>query len=130
MKKTIFPLLFLLMMGAILAGPAVAANEYDEYTVESVIGKVEQELSPGKWQALTAGTILGPATVINTGLNAQLVLSVGGKYATITAGQKGTVESLAGGASVSGFRIDGRALESETGPSPDTPAPAVRKAGD
>jgi hypothetical protein len=122
MKKTVFPLLSILLMGlmgAILAGPVFAA---DEYTVESVIGKVEQELSPGKWQALAAGTILSPATVINTGLNAQLVLSIDGKYAVITAGQKGAVENLAGGASVSGFRIDGRAAESETGASSETSA--------
>jgi hypothetical protein len=123
MKKTVFPLL---LLGAILAGPAFAA---DEYRVESVIGKVEQELSPGKWQALSEGTIIGPATVINTGLNALLVLSTGGKYVAVMARQKGTVESLAGGASASEFRIDGRAAESpNSGPS-ETPAPGPGPAG-
>jgi hypothetical protein len=108
MKKTFFPVF---LLGMILAGTVFA----EEYTVESVTGKVEREVSPGKWQALARGMILSPVTIIDTGLNAQLVLSAGGRSVTINAMQKGTVENLAGGMSASGVRISEKATESETG---------------
>ncbi|MDR2786250.1 MAG: hypothetical protein LBB83_10085 [Treponema sp.] len=108
MRKTVFAAL---LLGVIFAGPAFA----DMYAVESVSGKVEREVSPGKWQAVARGMILDSATVIDTGLNAQLVLNAGGRFVIIRARQKGTVENLIGGASGSGVRIGERAAESETG---------------
>ena len=108
MKKTFFPVL---LLGVILAGTVFA----EDYTVESVTGKVEREVSPGKWQALAKGMVLNPATVIDTGLNAQLVLSAGGRSVTVNARQKGTVENLISGTSASGVRISEKATESETG---------------
>jgi hypothetical protein len=106
--KTLFPVF---LLGVILAGMVFA----EEYTVESVTGKVEREVSPGKWQALARGMVLGPAAVIDTGINAQLVLSAGGKSVTINAMQKGTIENLIGGTSVPGVRISEKAAESNTG---------------
>jgi hypothetical protein len=75
---------------------------------------VEREVSPGKWEAVTEGMTLSPATVINTNLNAQLVLDEGGKTVVIKAMQKGALGTLAGGASASGVRISGRVTESRT----------------
>jgi hypothetical protein len=113
------------LLGVFLAGPVFAV----EYTVENVTGKVEREVSPGKWQAVARGMLLDSATVIDTGLNAQLMLNTGGRFVIIRARQKGTIESLIAGASVSGVRIGERAEESETGVGsgedsvvPDTPA--------
>ncbi|MDR0709221.1 MAG: hypothetical protein LBF77_04040 [Spirochaetaceae bacterium] len=108
MKKILFPVL---LLGVILAAAVFA----EDYTVESVTGKVEREVSPGKWQALVRGMVLNPATVIDTGLNAQLVLSAGGRSVTINARQKGIVENLIGGTSASGVRISEKATESEAG---------------
>jgi hypothetical protein len=108
MKKII---VLALILGVVLAGLAFA----DGYVVQSVTGKVEREVAPGKWEAVTQGMTLSAATVINTSLNAQLELAEGGKTITIKAMQKGTVESLAGGTSASGVRISGRVTESRTG---------------
>jgi hypothetical protein len=108
MKRTVFAVF---LLGAVLAGPASAG----EYAVESVTGKVEREVSPGKWQAVARGMILDSATVIDTGINAQLVLNAGGSFVIIRARQKGTAESLINGAPVSGVRIGEKAAESETG---------------
>jgi hypothetical protein len=108
MKKTLFPVF---LLGVILAGMVFA----EDYTVESVTGKVEREVSPGKWQLLARGMVLGSAAVIDIGLNAQLVLSAGSKFVTINAMQKGTVENLIDGTSVPGVRISEKATESKNG---------------
>jgi hypothetical protein len=108
MKKILFPVF---LLGVILGGMAFA----EDYTVESVTGKVEREVSPGKWQALGRGMILSSDTVIDTGVNAQLVLSSGGNSVTINARQKGTVENLIGGVSVPGVRISEKVTESQDG---------------
>jgi hypothetical protein len=91
--------------------------------VESVTGKVEREVSPGKWQAVARGMILDSATVIDTGINAQLVLNAAGSFVIISARQKGTVESLIGGAPVPGVRIDEKEAESKTGAGEASAAP-------
>jgi hypothetical protein len=111
MKKTICAVFFL---GVVLVGRVFA----DGYAVESVTGKVEREVSPGKWQAVARGMILDSATVIDTGFNAQLVLNANGRFMIIKALQKGTVKSLINGASVSGVIISEEAAESEAGDSP------------
>jgi hypothetical protein len=108
MRKTIFTVL---LLNVVLAGLIFA----DEYAVEGVTGKVEWEVSPGKWQALARGMILDSATIIDTGPNAQLMLNTGGRFLIIRARQRGTVESLIEDASVSGVRISEKAAESESG---------------
>jgi hypothetical protein len=108
MGKTIFAVF---LLGALLAGPVFA----DEYAVEGVTGKVEREVSPGKWQVIARGMTLDSATIIDTGPNAQLMLNTGGRFLIVRARQRGTVESLIEDASVSGVRIGEKAAESETG---------------
>jgi hypothetical protein len=105
-------IVIMLVLGLVLSGLVFAA---DGYVVQSVSGKVEREVSPGKWEAVTVGMTLSPAVVINTSLNSQLELEGSGKTVTIKAMQKGTVETLAGGASASGLRISGKVTESKTG---------------
>jgi hypothetical protein len=118
MGKTVFALL---LLGAVLAGPVFAG----EYAVESVTGKVEREVAPGKWQAVARGMVLDSAAVIDTGPHAQVVLNTGGRFLIIRARQRGTVESLIEDVSVSGVRISEKPAESETGAgsgeSPATP---------
>jgi hypothetical protein len=108
MKRKI---LMILVLGAVGAGMVFAA---DPYVVQSVIGKVEREVSPGQWKAVPVGASLTAATVINTGLNSILVLKSGDKTITIKAMQKGTVENLAAAGSSSGIRIGGKISSSNT----------------
>ncbi|MDR0624345.1 MAG: hypothetical protein LBG10_07935 [Treponema sp.] len=102
MKRNI---VMILALGTVCAGLAFAA---DPYVVQSVTGKVEREVSPGAWEAVEAGAILTPATVINTGLNSTLVLKNGDKTFTIKAMQKGAVENLAAAAGSGSVRISGK----------------------
>ena len=64
------------------------------YKVESFTGKVTYEAAPGKWVAVEAGQELPASTVIQTGVNSSLVLSLDGSKINIKAMQKGTIESL------------------------------------
>ena len=64
------------------------------YKVESFTGKVTYESAPGKWVAVEAGQELPASTVIQTGVNSTLVLSLDGAKINIKAMQKGTIESL------------------------------------
>jgi hypothetical protein len=105
-------LLISITLGLILAGFVFAV---DEYEVQRVTGKVEREVSPGRWEAVAVGAVLTPATVINTGLNSTLVLKTGEQTLTVKAMQKGTVENLtSAGASSAGVRIGGRVSDSNT----------------
>ncbi len=69
------------------------------YKVESFTGKVTYESAPGKWTAVEAGQELPASTVIQTGVNSTLVLSLDGAKVNIKAMQKGTIESLSSVAS-------------------------------
>ncbi|MDR2029073.1 MAG: hypothetical protein LBP93_06000 [Treponema sp.] len=105
-------LLFVIVLGIVFSGLVFAA---DGYEVQRVDGKVEREVSPGKWEAVSVGAVLTPAAVINTGLNSTLVLKAGEKTFTIKAMQKGTVENLtSAGGSGAGIRIGGRVSDSNT----------------
>ena len=64
------------------------------YVVESVVGNVTYEKAPGKFEKVKVGQELSASTVLNTGLNASVVVVFDGKSITIKAKQKGTVESL------------------------------------
>jgi hypothetical protein len=108
MKKVIF---LMLVLGVALSALIFAA---DGYTVKSVTGKVEREVSPGKWEAVVAGTQISALAVINTGLNSSLVLNDGTKDITIKAMQKGTVETLAKTDSAAGIRIGGKISNTNT----------------
>jgi hypothetical protein len=106
MKK----MLVFLCLGLAVGGMAFA----DGYTVQSVTGKVEREVSPGKWEAVKDGAVLSASAVINTGLNSSLVLMDGGKTVTIRAMQKGAVEALVRSNTVAGVRIGGTVSGSNT----------------
>jgi hypothetical protein len=109
MKKVVF---WVLVLGVLLSAFVFAA---DSYTVKSVTGKVEREVSPGKWEAVTEGAQLSAAVVINTGLNSGLILNDGSKDITIKAMQKGTVETLAkADAAGGGIRIGGKVSSTNT----------------
>jgi hypothetical protein len=107
MKK----LAFILIIGFVFSGVIFAA---DRYIVQSVTGKVEKEVSPGRWEAVSEGSGLSAATMLNTGLNSSMVVKDGDKVITIRAMQKGTLESLAAANSSSGVRIGGRISSSTT----------------
>lgn len=102
MKRIILILLIAGLAGLLFAG---------DFTVQSVNGRVEMEVSPGKWEAVTTGAVLSGATVINTGLNSSLTLKDGERTVTVRAMQKGTIETLAGTSGGSGIRISGRIAE-------------------
>jgi hypothetical protein len=110
MKKIVFIVaaLGLIFTAAVFAG--------DSFVVQSVSGKVEREVSPGKWEAVTAGSSLTATTVVNTGLNSTLVLKEGTRVITIKAMQKGAVEKLAA-ETASGVRIGGKVNEAASGAS-------------
>lgn len=76
----------------------------DSYTVKSVKGKVTYEASAGKFKDITVGQVLSISTVINTGVNATLVLSADDETFTIKPMQKGTVESLVSTNVAGGFK--------------------------
>jgi hypothetical protein len=101
----------LLLFGLVFSAMVFAA---DTYTVQSVAGKVEREVSPGKWEAVAAGATLTGATVINTGINSTLVLKSGSRSVTVPAMKKGTVETLAAAGGSAGIRIGGKVSTSDT----------------
>jgi len=105
-----------LALGALVCSAAIFAEATTpEYLVQSVTGKVEREVSAGKWEAVTMGMKLGPATVINTGLNSTLVLKIGDRVLTVKAMQKGSVEKLTGGtaSAKSGIKLGSKVAESD-----------------
>jgi len=102
---------FALLLAIVGAGVAFAA---DGYTVQNVTGKVEREVSPGKWEAVKAGAVLPAGTVVNTGLNSTLVVQNNGKDVTIRAMQKGAIDALAGAGSGGAVKIGGNVLQSNT----------------
>ena len=82
------------------------------YKVESFTGKVTYEVSPGKWIAVEAGQELPASTVIQTGVNSSLVLSLDGAKINIKAMQKGTIENLTAVASTGTGIKKGSSLKS------------------
>ncbi len=82
------------------------------YKVESFTGKVTYEAAPGKWVAVEAGQELPASTVIQTGVNSTLVLSLDGAKINIKAMQKGTIENLTAVASTGTGIKKGSSLKS------------------
>jgi len=84
-KKLILAVVF-----AVVAACAFAAD----YTVTGVTGKVQYESAPGTWKDIAKGDVLSGTSMINTGLNSKLVLSIDNDTITIKPMQKGTIEKL------------------------------------
>jgi hypothetical protein len=101
----------LLLFGLVFS---VMVFAVDTYIVQSVAGKVEREVSPGKWEAVTSGMTLTGATVINTGINSVLVLKNDSQSVTVPAMKKGPLETLATTGGGAGIRIGGRVSGSNT----------------
>jgi hypothetical protein len=109
MKK----LIFVVLIFGLVSGLVCAA---DSFTVDSVRGKVEKEVSPGKWQAITPGSIVYANTVLNIGLNSRLVIKAGAKAVTIDAMGKNTVQNLVSAASGTGsIKIAGKVVNTQSG---------------
>lgn len=100
MKKL---LIVLLGVTVFFASTMLAAQTaVTEYTVKTVTGKVEYEVSAGKWAPVTVKMKLLPSTVINTTINSTLVVELNGKLVTIKPMKKGTLEVLIADASGTG----------------------------
>ena len=84
----------------------------DNFTVQSVTGRVERE-SGGKRVAVKAGDTLDGETVIYTGVNASIVLKDGDRTLTVPAARNGKVAELARAAS--GVRVSGNVARTDTG---------------
>ena len=66
----------------------------ENYTVKSVKGKVQFEVSPNKFEDVKVGQTLSDSTVVNTGVNSTIIITLNDKEFTIKPMQKGTVENV------------------------------------
>jgi hypothetical protein len=103
MKKIVFL--------AVMAFAMTAAVFAQNYTVQSVTGRVQREQGSGKAD-VKAGDILTAETVIHTGVGASLVLKDGEKRLTVPAARSGKVAELA--SATSGVRIGGNVSKTDT----------------
>ncbi len=112
MKKAM--LLALVLVAIVGTFAAYAEAVAQDYTVKTVTGKVEREVSAGNWEAVTPGMKLAPQAVINTGLNSSVVLNSGERVVTIKAMQKGSVDKLVASntAAKGGIKIGAKVNES------------------
>jgi hypothetical protein len=106
MKK----LLVLAVLGFVLCA-GIGAQE--RFTVQSVTGNVEREVSSGAWEAVRTGEVLAAETVIRTRLNSSLIITLGGRSSTIGAMQRGALRDLAG-TRTGGIRVEGTVAETDT----------------
>jgi hypothetical protein len=98
---------------AVLAFAMTAAAFAQNYTVQSVTGRVQQEKGNSRID-IKAGDTLTAGTVIHTGVGATLVLKSGDKTVTIPAARSGKVSELTASAS-GGVRIGGNVAKTDTG---------------
>jgi hypothetical protein len=73
---------------------AGAAFGLENYTVQSVSGKVEREVKSGVWEAVKIGDIVSGETVLRTAVGASVTLASGGTASVIGAAKNGTVAVL------------------------------------
>jgi len=90
-------LLFVCLM--VLVGAMAFA---EDIIVQSVVGKVTMEVTPGKWVEVKVGDKLAATAMINTGLNSKLVLKIGTRLVTVNAMTKKTVAMLIGTTTTAG----------------------------
>lgn len=101
----------LIVFAALFSTSLFAANAY---VVESVTGKVTFEAAPGSWKNVEIGQELTDSTVVNTGLNSSLVVSLNGTKVTIKAMQKGALDGLASAAGTTKGLKKGPAVAKDT----------------
>jgi hypothetical protein len=90
----------------------------ERFTVQSVAGNVEREVSSGNWAAVKAGEALSADAVIRTRLNSTLVIRMGERSVTVGAMQRGVLNDLlrggSAGGSAAGVTINGNVTETDT----------------
>lgn len=96
MKKIISLFVALFVSGLLFAA--------DIYTVKEVKGKVTYEVSAGKFKDVVEGQELSVSTVINVGVNSNLILEADGKTYTIKPMSKGALNSFVSASVASGFK--------------------------
>jgi hypothetical protein len=106
MKKIVFL--------AVLAFVAFGVYALNNFTVQAVTGRVEKEVSPGKWVEVKEGEAISEGTVIRTGINSSLVLKSEAGTTVVKALQNGEAGILAGSAVASGIRLSGKVAEIDT----------------
>jgi hypothetical protein len=92
----------------------IGAGAQDRFTVQSVIGNAEKEISSGTWAAVKAGEVLSADTVIRTKLNSSLVIKRGDRTSTIGAMQRGVLKDLESGKTAGGIKVEGNVAETDT----------------
>lgn len=107
MKKTI---ILALLLGFIATGLVFAA---DSYIVQTANDKVKKEVSPGKWEVVTKGSTLSPATVLDIGIGGKLEVKLDDKVFSIKAMNKGTLENLISASNAGGIKIGGKITSSD-----------------
>ena len=95
------------VLGLVLSGMVFADGDY---TVHSLKGDVQREVSPNKWETVSVGQKLAPSARIKTGIGASLVLKEGSRTITVSALKNNTVEKLAVETG-SAVRIGGKASD-------------------
>jgi len=101
-----------LLVFAILVSVVAVFAFADNFTVQSVTGRVERE-SGSQRVVITVGETLNSNAVIHTSVGASLVLTdASGKTVTVPAARKGTVADLAKASS--GVRIGGSVARTDT----------------
>jgi hypothetical protein len=110
----------LVMLAVFMLFLCAGISAQERFTVQSVAGNVEREVSSGKWEAVKAGDVLNADTVIRTRLNSGLVIKLGDRTGTVGAMQRGVLRDLAGGtgggsaSGATGIRIEGAVAETDT----------------
>jgi hypothetical protein len=96
---------------AIMALAMTAAAFAQNYTVQNVTGRVQQERGNNRVD-VNAGDTLTAETIIHTGIGASLVLKEGDRTLIVPAASNGRVSELAAS---SGVRISGNIARTDTG---------------
>lgn len=88
MKKVI--LLFILLMPTFL----LFSDSTQEYEVRSFTGSVRYQDHSGSWKRLEEGMVLEADSVVNVGLNSQLILVCDDQEFKLSAMKRGSLEEL------------------------------------
>ncbi|GHV93723.1 hypothetical protein AGMMS50293_00430 [Spirochaetia bacterium] len=102
-----------MILFAALFAAAVTVFAAEQFTVQTVSGRVEREVSANKWELVKAGDVLSDDAVIRTGVGASLTLKSGDRSGAIGAAQTGKIAALL--ESAPGVRIGGQVNRTDTG---------------
>lgn len=104
-------IILLVLIG--LCSVCLFAESDGTYIVQKATGKVEYEVSPGKWVPVTSGMKLLCSSMVNTGLNSSLVLRSDADVVTIKPMKKGTIEKLVGKSSAARLTRGANVIDSD-----------------